>query len=157
MIVYSILIEIKIDIGEIIFNDFIIRHSDKLRKKYVAYPRFISYMLKRLLNSDYTQDTILGSTASVLIKPDTIPAIQSCGDFETFMEDSYDNLKDFSDEEIFKVEEEMETDMPHALEEPSQPPPSTDKLTLSNENYSPPPESSQPEQSLPEATHLEEP
>ncbi|GJW37851.1 hypothetical protein Tco_0060771 [Tanacetum coccineum] len=42
------------------------------------------------------------------------------------MEDLEDDLKDFSDEEIFEDRGEMETDLPHDPEEPSLPP-STDK------------------------------
>ncbi|GJY09413.1 hypothetical protein Tco_0377598 [Tanacetum coccineum] len=54
MIVFSVLTGTKIDIGEIIYNDLVTRFSDGFRNKYVAYPRFISYVLERLLNTDYT-------------------------------------------------------------------------------------------------------
>ncbi|GJR68899.1 hypothetical protein Tco_0014964 [Tanacetum coccineum] len=53
------------------------------------------------------------------------------------MEDLEDDLKDFSDEEIFEAGDEMETDLPHDPEEPSLPP-STDKVTHSDEHHSPP-------------------
>nr|GEX50204.1 hypothetical protein [Tanacetum cinerariifolium] len=38
------------------------------RKKYAAYPKFISCVLKHLLGFDYTQDEALGSASSVLCK-----------------------------------------------------------------------------------------
>ncbi|GKE24080.1 hypothetical protein Tco_1435592 [Tanacetum coccineum] len=65
MMVFSLLIGTKIDIGEIIYTYLITRLLETLRKKYVAYPRFISCVLERLLNIDYAQDTTLGSTPSV--------------------------------------------------------------------------------------------
>ncbi|GKE55478.1 hypothetical protein Tco_1494663 [Tanacetum coccineum] len=103
------------------FNDLVTILTDNPRKKYVAYHRFISCVLERLLNTDYTQDAALGSTPSIL----------------TLMEDLEDDLKDFSDEEIFEDRGEMETDLPHDPEEPSLPP-STDKVTHSDEHHSPP-------------------
>ncbi|GKE42511.1 hypothetical protein Tco_1469795, partial [Tanacetum coccineum] len=66
MIAFTLLIEMKIDIREIIFNNLVTRLTDMPRKKYVSYPRFISYVLEHLLSLDYTQDATLGSTPSVL-------------------------------------------------------------------------------------------
>ncbi|GKA97092.1 hypothetical protein Tco_0824986 [Tanacetum coccineum] len=68
MMVFSLLTRTKIDIGEIIYTDLVIRLLETLRKKYVAYHRFILFVLERLLNTDYTQDITLGSTPSVLSK-----------------------------------------------------------------------------------------
>nr|GFA97125.1 hypothetical protein [Tanacetum cinerariifolium] len=58
----------KIDIREIIYNNLVTRLLRTPRKTYVAYPRFISCVLERLLNIDYDQDITLGSTPSVLSK-----------------------------------------------------------------------------------------
>ncbi|GJY50705.1 hypothetical protein Tco_0441552 [Tanacetum coccineum] len=68
MIVYTLLRRAKIDIGEIIFNDLVSRLTEKPRKKYVAYPRFLSCVLESLLVSDYNHNAALGSTPSVLSK-----------------------------------------------------------------------------------------
>ncbi|GJX79241.1 retrovirus-related pol polyprotein from transposon TNT 1-94 [Tanacetum coccineum] len=178
MIVFSILTEMKIDIREIIFNDLVTMLIDTPRKKYVACPRFISCVLERLLNTNYTQGTSLGSTPSIMmgkknkyqimtktkpksqgleasevppkgirtssllpketptdpqyprrniqltgvglpsmtsfkVEPDVILSIQSLGDFNAPMEDSWDDLLDLSDEEIFEAGDEMETDLRH--------------------------------------------
>ncbi|GKA60033.1 hypothetical protein Tco_0759346 [Tanacetum coccineum] len=50
------------------FNDLVTILTDTPRKKYVAYHRFISCVLERLLNTDYTQDAALGPTPSILSK-----------------------------------------------------------------------------------------
>ncbi|GKB22403.1 retrovirus-related pol polyprotein from transposon TNT 1-94 [Tanacetum coccineum] len=49
MIVYSLLTRAKIDIGDIILNYLVTSLIDKPKKKYVAYPRFLSCVLKHLL------------------------------------------------------------------------------------------------------------
>ncbi|GJZ93390.1 hypothetical protein Tco_0665455 [Tanacetum coccineum] len=64
----TLLTRAKIDIGKINFNDLVTRLIDKPRKKYVAYPRFLSCVLKHLLGSEYTQDKALGFIPSVLSK-----------------------------------------------------------------------------------------
>ncbi|GJW01389.1 retrovirus-related pol polyprotein from transposon TNT 1-94 [Tanacetum coccineum] len=51
MIVYSLLTRAKIDIGDIILNYLVTSLIDKPKKKYVAYPRFLSCVLKHLLAS----------------------------------------------------------------------------------------------------------
>ncbi|GJX00567.1 hypothetical protein Tco_0184480 [Tanacetum coccineum] len=56
LIIFSLLLRSKIDIGEIIYNDLVTRLMDKSRQKYASYPRFISCSLQRLLGSDYPQD-----------------------------------------------------------------------------------------------------
>ncbi|GJU39035.1 hypothetical protein Tco_1191992 [Tanacetum coccineum] len=58
--------------------------------------------LFELLDPDYNKDKT--SSEEEL---DTIPAIQSLGYFEALMEDSEDDLKDFSDEEVFEAGDEM--------------------------------------------------
>ncbi|GJW83561.1 hypothetical protein Tco_0156706 [Tanacetum coccineum] len=68
MMVFSLLEGTKIDIGEIIYTDLITRLLETPRKKYVAYPRFISCVLERLMNIDYTQDTPFRSTPLILSK-----------------------------------------------------------------------------------------
>ncbi|GJZ11042.1 hypothetical protein Tco_0545801 [Tanacetum coccineum] len=68
MMVFSLLTGAKIDIGDIIYTNLVTRLFETPRKKYVAYPRFISYVLERLLNIDYAQDITLGSTPLVLSK-----------------------------------------------------------------------------------------
>ncbi|GJS15062.1 hypothetical protein Tco_0409534 [Tanacetum coccineum] len=68
MIVYSLLTGVEIDIQEIIFNDLVTRLTNKPRKKYVAYPRFLSCVLEHLLGFEYTQDKALGSIPLVLSK-----------------------------------------------------------------------------------------
>nr|GFC18701.1 hypothetical protein [Tanacetum cinerariifolium] len=68
MIVYTLLTRAMIDIGEIIFNDLVSRLTEKPRKKYVAYPRFLSCVLESLLGSNYNQSAALRSTPSVLSK-----------------------------------------------------------------------------------------
>ncbi|GJV13840.1 hypothetical protein Tco_1355381 [Tanacetum coccineum] len=47
---------------------------------------------------------------------------QSLGDFEALMEESKDELKDLSNEEIFEDRDEMDTDLPYSIEEHSHPP-----------------------------------
>ncbi|GJU52117.1 hypothetical protein Tco_1221672, partial [Tanacetum coccineum] len=47
MIIFSLLTGTTIDIGEIIYNDLVTRLTYTTSKKYVAYPRFISYVLKK--------------------------------------------------------------------------------------------------------------
>ncbi|GJZ88728.1 hypothetical protein Tco_0660510 [Tanacetum coccineum] len=68
MIFYNLFTRAKIHIGVIIFNDLVIRITDKPRKKYVAYLRFLSCVLEHLLGSEYTQDKALGSIYSVMSK-----------------------------------------------------------------------------------------
>nr|GEV45722.1 hypothetical protein [Tanacetum cinerariifolium] len=68
IIVYGLFTGAKIDIYDIIFNDLVNMLTEKPRKKYVAYPRFLSCVLKSLLGSNYAQDVTLGSTPSVLSK-----------------------------------------------------------------------------------------
>ncbi|GJY69052.1 hypothetical protein Tco_0472034 [Tanacetum coccineum] len=53
--------------------------------------------------------------------------------FEFLKEDSNDDLKDLSDEEVFEAGDDMETDCPHTTEEHSQPPSSTDKESIKSE------------------------
>ncbi|GJV21050.1 ribonuclease H-like domain-containing protein [Tanacetum coccineum] len=67
MIVFSLLAWMKIDKGEIIYNDHVTRLTDIPRKKYVAYLRFISCVLEMLLNTDYIHDKSFGSTPTVLM------------------------------------------------------------------------------------------
>ncbi|GJU78795.1 retrovirus-related pol polyprotein from transposon TNT 1-94 [Tanacetum coccineum] len=69
MMVFSLLTGTKIDIGEIIYNDHVNKLLKTYRKKYVAYPRFICYVLEWLLNTNYAQDITLGSAPSVLRVP----------------------------------------------------------------------------------------
>ncbi|GJT15958.1 hypothetical protein Tco_0874664 [Tanacetum coccineum] len=66
---------------------------------------------------------------------------QSLGDFEALMEESKDELRDLSNEEIFKARDEMDTNLPYFIEEHSQPPSSTNKVTPSDEHHSTPLES----------------
>ncbi|GKC62396.1 hypothetical protein Tco_1094994 [Tanacetum coccineum] len=77
MMVFSLLKETKIDIGEIIYIDLITRLTETPRKKYVAYPRFILCVLERLMNIDYTQDTPLRSTPLILMS--TTPLLKKLG------------------------------------------------------------------------------
>ncbi|GKD58526.1 hypothetical protein Tco_1296035 [Tanacetum coccineum] len=65
MIVYNLLTRTKIDIEETIFNDLVTKLTDTPRKSYMAYPRFISYVLERLLGTNYAQDDALESTSLV--------------------------------------------------------------------------------------------
>ncbi|GJU94922.1 hypothetical protein Tco_1319678 [Tanacetum coccineum] len=53
--------------------------TDKPRKKYVAYPRFLSCVLESLLGFDYTQDTTLGSTPSILTLVSPTPHLKKWG------------------------------------------------------------------------------
>ncbi|GKB94335.1 hypothetical protein Tco_0980472 [Tanacetum coccineum] len=66
-------------------------------------------------------------------------------DFNALMEDSKDDLRDLSDEEIFEAGYEMEIDLPYATKEHSQPPLFTDKVTPYDEHHSPSHPESQPE------------
>ncbi|GKA19486.1 hypothetical protein Tco_0699401, partial [Tanacetum coccineum] len=65
LIAYCLLTGIKIDIGEIIYIDLVTRLTNKSRKKYVSYPRFVSCALAVLLGSDYTQDESFGSSPTI--------------------------------------------------------------------------------------------
>ncbi|GJV31822.1 retrovirus-related pol polyprotein from transposon TNT 1-94 [Tanacetum coccineum] len=65
MIVYNLLTRTKIDIEETIFNDLVTKLTDTPRKSYMAYPRFISCVLERLLGTNYAQDDALESTSLV--------------------------------------------------------------------------------------------
>ncbi|GJR35554.1 zinc finger, CCHC-type containing protein [Tanacetum coccineum] len=76
MIVFSLLAWIKIDKGEIIYNDHVTRLTDIPRKKYVAYLRFISCVLEMLLNTDYIHDKSFGSTPTVLMSTGHVPSPQ---------------------------------------------------------------------------------
>nr|GEX38745.1 hypothetical protein [Tanacetum cinerariifolium] len=69
MVAFGLLMRMKIDIGDIMFNDIVTILTDTPLKKYVAYHRFISCVLESLLNTDYTQDASLGSTPSILRFP----------------------------------------------------------------------------------------
>nr|GEU66527.1 hypothetical protein [Tanacetum cinerariifolium] len=53
---------------QIIYNDLVTMLLKTPRKKYVGYPRFISCVLERLSNTNYAQDTTLGSTSLILSK-----------------------------------------------------------------------------------------
>ncbi|GJR85006.1 hypothetical protein Tco_0209017 [Tanacetum coccineum] len=69
LIAYCLLTRTKVDIGEIIYSDFITRLTNKSRQKYVSYPRFVSCALEVLLSSDYTQDESFGSPPTILMIP----------------------------------------------------------------------------------------
>ncbi|GJZ42340.1 hypothetical protein Tco_0589226 [Tanacetum coccineum] len=56
LIAYCLFIGIKVDKGDIIYNDLITRLINKSRQKYVSYPRFVSCALEVLLGYYYTQD-----------------------------------------------------------------------------------------------------
>ncbi|GJZ82248.1 hypothetical protein Tco_0647421 [Tanacetum coccineum] len=43
LIAYCLITRTIVDIGEIIYSDLVIRLTSKSRKKYVSYPRFVSY------------------------------------------------------------------------------------------------------------------
>ncbi|GJT36674.1 hypothetical protein Tco_0927093 [Tanacetum coccineum] len=77
--VFSLLTGTKIDIGDIIYTDLVTRLTETSRKKYVVYPRFISYVFERLLNTDYAQDTPLGSTPLVLTSVSPAPSLEKVG------------------------------------------------------------------------------
>ncbi|GJR97870.1 hypothetical protein Tco_0270044 [Tanacetum coccineum] len=79
MIALSLLTEMKIDIGDIIYNDLVTRLTNTPRKKYVAYLRSISCVLERLLNTYYTQDAALGSTPLVLTSMSPTPSLEKVG------------------------------------------------------------------------------
>ena len=54
-IIYPLITGVKIDIGEVIFNDLVNRLMKESRQKYVSYPRFLSCAIERLLGPDYEQ------------------------------------------------------------------------------------------------------
>nr|GEU42139.1 hypothetical protein [Tanacetum cinerariifolium] len=66
LIAYCLLIRTKVDIGEIIYSDFITRLMAKSRQNYVSYPRFVSCALEMLLGLNYSQDKKFGSLPNVL-------------------------------------------------------------------------------------------
>nr|GEY02292.1 hypothetical protein [Tanacetum cinerariifolium] len=66
IIIFSLLIETKIDIGEIIFHDLVERLIEDPRKKHMAYLRFIFCVIEQLLGSNYAQDQSLGFTPFIL-------------------------------------------------------------------------------------------
>ncbi|GJW57603.1 retrovirus-related pol polyprotein from transposon TNT 1-94 [Tanacetum coccineum] len=207
MMVFSLLTWTKIDIEEIIYTDLMTRILEAPRKKYVAYPRFISYALEWLLNIDYAQDITFGSIPSVLstrksqplskgtfIDPkdlgrniqltnkglpfttvtdqsgastkyhvdktqstpfevpdpdqnkgktslemdlDNQPLIQTYRHFQKLMEDSDDELKDISDDDIFEDGEGMDDPFPLHADEESQPPPSTEQPSTKSQHAEP--------------------
>ncbi|GJV13778.1 hypothetical protein Tco_1355319, partial [Tanacetum coccineum] len=63
---YFLLTWTKVDIGEIIYSDFVTRLTAKSRQKYVSYPRFVSCALEVLLGSEYAQDQKFGSLPNAL-------------------------------------------------------------------------------------------
>ncbi|GKE01982.1 hypothetical protein Tco_1389965 [Tanacetum coccineum] len=65
------------------------------------------------------------------VELDKLPPIQSFEDYKLFIEDLEDNLKELSDEEIFEVGDEKEDAFPMNIEEESQPPPSTNRVSPS--------------------------
>ncbi|GJV95423.1 hypothetical protein Tco_1547000 [Tanacetum coccineum] len=58
----------KIVIGEIIYNDLVTRLLETPKKKYVAYPRFISYVLERFQLLDACSDPHLDFAACTFSK-----------------------------------------------------------------------------------------
>ncbi|GJW00693.1 hypothetical protein Tco_1555944 [Tanacetum coccineum] len=68
LIAYSLITETKVDIGEIIYSNLVIKLSSKFRLKCVSYPRFISCALEVLLGFAYTQDQKFGNLPNILSK-----------------------------------------------------------------------------------------
>ncbi|GJX05525.1 hypothetical protein Tco_0191441 [Tanacetum coccineum] len=66
LITYSLITGTKVDIGEIIYNDLLIKLLNKSRLRYVSYPRFISCALEVLLGLEYTQDEKFGYVPGIL-------------------------------------------------------------------------------------------
>nr|GEW31538.1 retrovirus-related Pol polyprotein from transposon TNT 1-94 [Tanacetum cinerariifolium] len=56
LLAYNLITGTEVDIGEIIYNDFVTKLLSKSRLKYVSYPRFVSCALQVLPGPDYTQD-----------------------------------------------------------------------------------------------------
>ncbi|GJX68396.1 hypothetical protein Tco_0304123, partial [Tanacetum coccineum] len=68
---YCLLTGTEVDIGEIIYSDLATRLTNKSRKKYVSYPRFVSCSLEVLLGSNYTHDENFRSSPTILRLPST--------------------------------------------------------------------------------------
>ncbi|GJY61583.1 retrovirus-related pol polyprotein from transposon TNT 1-94 [Tanacetum coccineum] len=66
LIAYCLITGTTVDIREIIYSDLVTWLTNKSRKKYVSYPRFVSCALAELLGADYTQDEKFGSLPNVL-------------------------------------------------------------------------------------------
>ncbi|GJR84503.1 hypothetical protein Tco_0155288 [Tanacetum coccineum] len=66
MIAFCLMTRKKVDIEEIIYNDLITKLTNKSRKKYVSYLRFISCALTVLLGTQYTQDENFRSLPDIL-------------------------------------------------------------------------------------------
>ncbi|GJZ87531.1 retrovirus-related pol polyprotein from transposon TNT 1-94 [Tanacetum coccineum] len=56
LLAYCLLTGIKVDILKIIYSDLVTSITNKSRKKYVSYPRFIACTLEVLLGTSYTQN-----------------------------------------------------------------------------------------------------
>nr|GEV07790.1 hypothetical protein [Tanacetum cinerariifolium] len=63
---YCILTGTEVHIEEIIYSDLITSLTNKSRKRYVSYPKFVSCALSVLLGPDYTQDESFGSSPTIL-------------------------------------------------------------------------------------------
>nr|GEY94851.1 retrovirus-related Pol polyprotein from transposon TNT 1-94 [Tanacetum cinerariifolium] len=60
LLAYNLITGTEVDIGDIIYNDFVTKLLSKSRLKYVSYPRFVSCALQVLPGPDYTQDKKFG-------------------------------------------------------------------------------------------------
>ncbi|GKA67396.1 hypothetical protein Tco_0767204 [Tanacetum coccineum] len=67
-ILFTFVIQTRVNIWEIIYSDLVTRLTSKSRKKYVSYLRFVSCALAELLGAEYTQDEKFESLSNVLKK-----------------------------------------------------------------------------------------
>nr|GEW16731.1 hypothetical protein [Tanacetum cinerariifolium] len=117
MIVYSLLTGTKIDdIKEIIFNDLVIRLTDKPKKKYVAYPSISTSFSGKKQKKKKTHTVTKPKPKPQGPKASRAPPKETKGKKKPKTKksslDYEEDLHGFSDEDILGAGEDMDTDQP---------------------------------------------